>query len=177
LETRDNIIGTHVDDLIGIAPQGKGLDKVEASCKKSVELEKRGKPRKIVGMEAMWNQEETEVIITQKSLIETMSATYLPAETRDPRKSSKKTLSTARQRIFRTTNGRRASGLRKMQVPSDSQRGTFHKPNDKTRHISPSQSPGMTEQQSIIHESEGSPSHFEVFMANAVRRGYLAQIT
>jgi len=35
----------------------------------------------------------------------------------------------------------------------------------------------MTEQQSIIHESEGSPSYFEVLMADTVRRGYLAQIT
>jgi len=41
-------------------------------------------------MEATWNQEGSEVIITQKSLIETMSATYLPAETRDPGKSGQK---------------------------------------------------------------------------------------
>jgi len=36
------IVGTHVDDLIEIAPQGKDLDKVKASCEKQIKLEKRG---------------------------------------------------------------------------------------------------------------------------------------
>ena len=86
----DIIIGTHVDDLVGIAPQDKDLDGIEASCEKSVELEKRGIPQKILGMETTWNQEKSEVILKQKSLIETMNTTYLLAEIQDPGKSGKR---------------------------------------------------------------------------------------
>lgn len=74
---RGNIlIGTHVDDLIGIAPQGATLDEIEKSIQASVELEKRGKPGKILGMELTSKQDS--VILTQKLLTETMTKTHLP---------------------------------------------------------------------------------------------------
>jgi len=71
----DTIVGTHVGDLIGNAPQGKDLDNVEASYEKSVELDKRGKPEKLLGMELSWRKNE--VVLTQQVLIETMTKTHL----------------------------------------------------------------------------------------------------
>ena len=70
------LIGTHVDDLIGIAPYGKDLDTIETNCEKTVELEKRGKPAKMLGMELMWGTDH--VVLTQRLLIETMADTHLP---------------------------------------------------------------------------------------------------
>jgi len=75
-ENRDIIIGTHVDHLVGIAPQDKDLYSIEASCEKSVELDKRGKPLRLLRMELTWKKDE--VILTQKTLIETMQQTHLP---------------------------------------------------------------------------------------------------
>jgi len=48
------IIGTHVDDLVGIAPTNEDLDLVEASCEKSIELDKKGKLKRLLGMELSW---------------------------------------------------------------------------------------------------------------------------
>jgi len=45
------IIGTHVDDLVGIAPTDRDLDIIETSYEKYVELDKRGKPNRMLGME------------------------------------------------------------------------------------------------------------------------------
>ena len=63
-----------MDDLIGIAPTEKELDDLEKSIEATVELEKRGKPRKLLGMELTWKKDE--VILTQKLLIENMEKTY-----------------------------------------------------------------------------------------------------
>ena len=45
------IIGTHVDDLIGITPTEAHLDRTERSVEGQVELDKRGKRSKMLGME------------------------------------------------------------------------------------------------------------------------------
>jgi hypothetical protein len=47
-----------VDDLIGIVPTNEAFDKIEASIEKYVELEKRGKPKKVLGMEVNWVEAE-----------------------------------------------------------------------------------------------------------------------
>ena len=52
------IIGSHVDDLLGIALTETDLDKVEQSVEKHVELDKRGKPSKLLGMELTWKKGE-----------------------------------------------------------------------------------------------------------------------
>ena len=70
----DQIIGTHVDDLIGIAPEESTLDWIEQSIKKTVELEKSGRPTKALGIELLWNN--TEVILTQCALIESIHQRY-----------------------------------------------------------------------------------------------------
>ena len=44
------IIGTHVDDLIGIAPTEQDLDNAENAAEKRVELDKRGRPTNMLGM-------------------------------------------------------------------------------------------------------------------------------
>jgi hypothetical protein len=62
-------IGSWVDDLIGIAPTNETLDKIEASIEKYVELKKRGKPKKVLGMEVNWISDH-EIILTQTGLIE-----------------------------------------------------------------------------------------------------------
>jgi len=66
----DQIIGTHVDDLIGIAPEENTLDQIEQTIEKTVELEKSGRPTKALGIELSWNN--TEVILTQRALIESI---------------------------------------------------------------------------------------------------------
>ena len=66
----DQIIGTHVDDLIGIAPEESTLDRIEQSIEKTVKLEKSGRPTKALGIELSWNKNNTEVILTQRALIE-----------------------------------------------------------------------------------------------------------
>ena len=70
------IVGTHVDDLIGIAPSTKDLDRLEQSIEDTVELDKRGKPRKMLGMEITWKKNCA--ILTQTSLIESMMNTHFP---------------------------------------------------------------------------------------------------
>ena len=66
------IIGTHVGDLIGIAPSEAQLDQTERAVVKRVELDKRGKPAKILGMELHW--EEEQVALTQTSLIDSLAS-------------------------------------------------------------------------------------------------------
>jgi hypothetical protein len=71
------ILGTHVDDLVGIAPNEAILNQLEEKAEEHIELEKRGKPANLLGMELQWNAQGTRVIMTQQSLIESMAAKYL----------------------------------------------------------------------------------------------------
>ena len=68
------IVGTHVDNLIAIAPPGI-LDPIERSIEKSVELDKRGQPQKMLAMKLTWKKDE--VVLTQTALIETLAKTHL----------------------------------------------------------------------------------------------------
>jgi len=47
------IIATHVDDLIGIALTE---DQAEKSAETHIELDKRGKPLRMLGMELTWKK-------------------------------------------------------------------------------------------------------------------------
>jgi len=71
------IIGTHVDDLVGIAPNNDILDTVQHKAEQHIELEIRGRPTKLLGMEVLWNEDGTEAIMTQQTLIESMATKYL----------------------------------------------------------------------------------------------------
>ena len=68
-------IGTHLDDLIGIAPPGQ-LEKIASSIEQSVELDNKGRPGKMLGMELTWNKKGTEVILTHTLLIENMMKSH-----------------------------------------------------------------------------------------------------
>jgi hypothetical protein len=68
-------IGSWVNDLIGIAPTNEGLDKIEARIEKYVELEKRGKPKKVLGMEVNWASDH-EIVLTQTGLIENLALAH-----------------------------------------------------------------------------------------------------
>jgi hypothetical protein len=72
------IIGTHVDDLIGIAPTEAHLDRAERLVEGQVELDKRGKLSKMLGIELAWGKEQ--VILTQTGLIDSIVAKFLPKE-------------------------------------------------------------------------------------------------
>ena len=74
-KSMEAIIGTHVDDLLGIAPSEADLDPFKQLIEETLELEKRGKPVKMLAMELTWKQNE--VILTQQLLIETTCKTYL----------------------------------------------------------------------------------------------------
>jgi hypothetical protein len=71
------IIGTHVDDLVGIAPNDDILDTVQHKAEQHIELEIRGWPTKLLEMEVLWNEDGTEAIIIQHALIESMATKYL----------------------------------------------------------------------------------------------------
>jgi len=73
--SKNLILGTHVDDLLGIAPLEKDLDDLEGGLEKYVELDKRGKPSNMLGMELHWSKEE--VVLTQTRLIESMISQHL----------------------------------------------------------------------------------------------------
>jgi hypothetical protein len=51
------------------------LDKIEASIKKYVELEIRGKPKKVLGMEVNWVSEH-EIVLTQTGLMENLARAH-----------------------------------------------------------------------------------------------------
>ena len=68
-----SIIGTHVDDILAIGPPER-LDEIENALEMEIELDKRGKPDKMLGVELNW--EEEKVTLTQKALIEKMAKEY-----------------------------------------------------------------------------------------------------
>jgi len=69
------IIGIHVDDLIGIVPTEAHLDRAERSVEGQVELDKRGKLSKMLGIELTWRKEQ--VVLTQTGFIESMTRQFL----------------------------------------------------------------------------------------------------
>ena len=69
------IVRTHVDDLLGIATMEAQLDQAERLVEGRVELDKRGKPSKMLGMELYWSKEQ--VILMQTNMIESMAKKYL----------------------------------------------------------------------------------------------------
>jgi len=73
-----SIIGTHVDDMFGIGPSSV-LDNIERGIENSVELDKRGRPQKMLRMELTWAAES--VILTQKNLIDTLVKRLKPLTT------------------------------------------------------------------------------------------------
>ena len=70
------IIGTWVDDLVGIAPDNTDLNLVEEEIEKYVELEHRGQPSKLLGMECHWDVDGRELMLTQTTLIENVAAAH-----------------------------------------------------------------------------------------------------
>ena len=65
------IIGTHVDDLIRIAPSEQDLDDTEEAVEKRVELDKQGWPTNMLGMELHWSEGKAK--LTQTRLIDSMT--------------------------------------------------------------------------------------------------------
>jgi hypothetical protein len=68
----NGLLGSHADDLLGVGTQGR-LDEIEQIIEKQVELDKCGKPEKMLGIELTWNDNSDEVLLTQKGLIETLA--------------------------------------------------------------------------------------------------------
>ena len=54
------------------------LDRVESKIEKTVELDKRGRPTKMLGMELTW--EKDQVILTEKALIATLGSQPLAGD-------------------------------------------------------------------------------------------------
>lgn len=57
----DIILGTHVDDILGIAPSEVDFSHFEGLMEQHVELEKRGRPTKMLGMELYWETESVKL--------------------------------------------------------------------------------------------------------------------
>ena len=55
--TKDLIIGTHVDDLLAIRSSNKTLDATETNIERTVELDKRGNPTRMLGIELKWEKD------------------------------------------------------------------------------------------------------------------------
>ena len=62
------IISTHVDDMAGYGTPA-ALSTFEKAVEQEVELEKLGKPTKLLGMELTWTEENKAVKLTQKDSI------------------------------------------------------------------------------------------------------------
>ena len=77
---RTIILGTHVDELVGIAPDEATLDVIQREAEEHIELEIRRRPAKLLGMELLWNEDGTEAIMTQQALIESMTTKHLLGE-------------------------------------------------------------------------------------------------
>ena len=78
-EVSKTIIGTWVDDLVGIAPDDIDLNLVEKEVEKYVELEHRGQPSKLLGMECHWDSHRdggNELMLTQTTLIENLALAH-----------------------------------------------------------------------------------------------------
>ena len=70
-----SIIGTWVDDLIGIGPDIRNFDTItQAFASARVELEYRGQPTKALGMEITSNARG--IMLTQQVLIENLATTH-----------------------------------------------------------------------------------------------------
>jgi hypothetical protein len=67
----NQILGTHVDDFLAIGPKGL-LTLTKQAIEQHVDLEDKGRPRKMLGMEMKWNDDGTEVTLTQQGLIDTL---------------------------------------------------------------------------------------------------------
>jgi hypothetical protein len=65
----DHLVGTHVDDFLAIGTKEK-LDKVEQQVENYVELDRRGRPPKMLGIELHWKKDK--VLLTQERLIESL---------------------------------------------------------------------------------------------------------
>jgi hypothetical protein len=63
------LLGTHVDDFLGIALSEQILKKIEQKIERHVKLEKRGKSTKMLRVEIEWI--EYGIVLTQRNLIET----------------------------------------------------------------------------------------------------------
>lgn len=70
--TQDALLGTHVDDIIGFGTQD-ALENNKKGIEKHVELDKRGKPKKMLGIEMKWEDGGNTVVMTQTMLIESLS--------------------------------------------------------------------------------------------------------
>ena len=66
--------------MLGIGPS-RMLDDIELGIENSVELDKRGRPEKMLGIEMSWHKNRTEVTLTQRALIESMAKSHLPQQT------------------------------------------------------------------------------------------------
>lgn len=78
-------VGTHVDDILGIG-RSKDLDTAELLIEQEVEVEKKGKPEKMLGMEAHWTDDQ--VVLTQTALIEATMQTHCQKRLRNRLKRS-----------------------------------------------------------------------------------------
>ena len=72
------IIRTHVDDMMAVTPTESQLDDIEKAIEHHVELDKLGNPKKLLGMELIWDKNS--VKLTQRTSIEKLAKEHgLPA--------------------------------------------------------------------------------------------------
>jgi len=117
------IIGTHVDDLIGIAPTEAHLERAKRLVEGQVELDKRGKPSKMLGIELTWGKEQ--LILIQTGIIESMTRQFLTTPV------GKKKLTTTRSALL----CQRRTPRRSRKILVNSGRAPIHCQNDMTRDL------------------------------------------
>jgi hypothetical protein len=69
---QESLIGTHVDDFLAVG-KPKNLDYIEQGIQRHVELDKRGRPQKMLGIEMTWEKNGSGVLLTQSGLIENLA--------------------------------------------------------------------------------------------------------
>jgi len=98
------IIGTHVDDLLAIGPSEEALGKVERAIEDHVELDKKGQPAQMLGMEIKWGKDF--VVLTQQHLIESTHQLHSISSSQSNKmsQSNKTSLPTNTEPFERTNN-------------------------------------------------------------------------
>jgi len=71
-----SVIGTYVDDILGIGPRNM-VNNIKIGIEETVELDKWGRPAKMLGLEMTRDNDGKGVSLTQTSLIVSAAEKYL----------------------------------------------------------------------------------------------------
>jgi hypothetical protein len=66
------IVRTHVDDLLAIGEEAE-LEKLKTNLESEIELDDKGRPERMLGLDITWKEKGNELVLTQKEWIDTLA--------------------------------------------------------------------------------------------------------